>query len=306
MNLSNDALTNFLRLFKTRRDALLHEDAETFDHHLERFIGLCRDNVLVQSVLAPLEAKFSLDVDAWLSAAFEHEAKLNFPIEEDDELILRYRILQKTVDDTHLPLHLGLAHGQHKQDEWMAYFQTVIVRPFVDELTHRISDAANLATPEARIVQAVPLSRIPSSKEVRIFLSHKSVDKPIVNRYYDALKAVGFDPWLDESDMPAGSNLEREVFRGFEESCAAVFFITENFKDESYLAAEVEYAVMQKRKKNQKFAIITLRYTNAAQVPGLLTPYIYKDVANDLDGFRELVRALPVESGPVRWKATVV
>ena len=63
---------------------------------------------------------------------------------------------------------------------------------------------------------------------------------------------------------------------------------------------------MQKRKKNQKFAIITLRYTNAAQVPGLLTPYIYKDVANDLEGFRELVRALPVECGPVRWKLAVV
>lgn len=76
--------------------------------------------------------------------------------------------------------------------------------------------------------------------------------------------------------------------------------ITENFKDEKYLAAEVDYAVMQKRKKDNKFAIITLHYTNAAPVPALLTPYIYKDVANDLEGFHEMVRSLPVESGPVR------
>jgi hypothetical protein len=94
--------------------------------------------------------------------------------------------------------------------------------------------------------------------------------------------------------------------RGFEESCAAVFFITESFKDEKYLAAEVDYAIIQKRKKEKKFAIITLRYANAAAVPGLLTPYIYKDISNDLEGFDALVTALPIELGPCRWTAEAV
>jgi len=106
--------------------------------------------------------------------------------------------------------------------------------------------------------------------------------------------------------MPAGSNLERELLRGFEESCAAVFFVTANFRDERYLAAEVDYAVLQKRKKEKKFAIITLRYAGASPVPPLLTTYVYKDVSNDLEGFRELVKALPIELGPIRWKADVV
>jgi hypothetical protein len=117
---------------------------------------------------------------------------------------------------------------------------------------------------------------------------------------------LGFDPWLDEPNMPVGSNLERELLRGFQESCAAVFFITANFVDEKYLATEVDYAIMQKRAKGNKFAIITLRYTDASPVPGLLTPYIYKDVANDLEGFHSLLRALPIELGPTRWKADVV
>lgn len=106
--------------------------------------------------------------------------------------------------------------------------------------------------------------------------------------------------------MPAGSNLERELLRGFEESCAAVFFITGNFTDDRYLATEVDYAAIQKRKKGRKFAIITLRYSDASPVPGLLTPYVYRDVANDLDGFRELLKALPIEMGPIRWRADVV
>jgi len=98
--------------------------------------------------------------------------------------------------------------------------------------------------------------------------------------------------------MSAGANLEREVLRGFEESCAAVFFLTASYKDEKYLAAEVDYAIMQKRKKDKKFAIVTLRYPDAAAVPPLLMPFIYKDVANDLEGFDTVLK------GP--WKAHVV
>ena len=110
---------------------------------------------------------------------------------------------------------------------------------------------------------------------MRIFLSHKSVGKPLVYRYHHALKAAGFDPWLDEPDMATGANLERESLRGFEESCPAVYFVAKNFKDKDYLATEVDYAVREKRKKGDKFAIITLRYDDTAPVPGLLDRYIY-------------------------------
>jgi len=304
--LSKDEVVDALRVFKTRRDNLLHEDESTFDHHLERFVEACRTNPLVRRVLAPLEAKVDVDADAWLQAAGERGAKLSFPAESDQELVLRYRVIAKAAEDENLVRRFGFGRGAHKMSEWVPLFLSLIVRPFAEDLSHRVGEAANMATPEARAVQAVPYSRIPSPKEVRIFLSHKSEDKPLVLRYYDALKVAGFDPWLDKPEMPAGSNLERAVLRGIEESCAAVFFVTENFKDERYLAAEIDYAIMQKREKGEKFAIITLRYANTVPIPRLLTPYIFTDVANDLEGFNELVRALPIELGPVRWKARVV
>lgn len=304
--LSNEEINKYLRIFKTRRDDLLHEDSDTFDHHLERFVEFCHTNPLVQQVLAPLEGQYNPDVDAWLEAATEYDSRLTFPSEHDEEFVLRYRVIEKAAENEHLVINFGAARGQHKQDDWINYFRTIIVRPFAEDLSYRIGEAANMATPEARAMQAVPLSRIPSPKEVKIFLSHKSVDKPLVLRYYDALKGVGFDPWLDKPNMAAGANLERELLRGFEESCAAVFFLTGNFKDENYLATEVDYAIRQKRKKGNKFSIIALRYDSAASVPSLLEPYIFIDVTHDLEGFQELVRALPVELGPVRWKAEVV
>jgi hypothetical protein len=304
--LTKDDITTSVRTFKSRRDNLLHDDITTFDHNFERFLEFCRNDRLVRLVLGPVESTSAVDLDAWWADATQRPPKVTIPSDADEELSLRYRLLQSIEADPNKIFQLGIAHEAERQEDWIAVFRNLLLRPFAEDLSHRLGDAANLATPEARAVQAVPLIRIPSPKEIKIFLSHKSVDKPLVRRYSDALKTLGFDPWLDEDAMPAGANLEREVLRGFEESCAAVFFITESFKDEQYLAAEVDYAVRQKRVKDKKFAIITLRYTNAAAVPGLLTPYVYRDVSNDLEGLNELLKALPVELGPVRWKKHIV
>ena len=306
MLFAKEEVENSLRTFKSRRDNLLHEDIETFDHHYERFLEFCNTDSLARGVLDPLDAKCTVDLDEWWAAATNYQPKLSFPPDRDMELALRYKIMHCVKARPDLIMSLGIAHQKGEMNAQVELFRTLIVRPFVEDLSSRLGEAANLATPEARAVQAVPLFRIPASTETRIFLSHKSLDKPLVYRYHLALKLVGFDPWLDEPNMPAGSNLERELLRGFEESCAAVFFVTDNFRDENYLATEVEYAVSQKRKKGKKFSIITLRYSDASPIPPLLANYVYRKVSNDLEGFHDLVKALPIELGPIRWKADAV
>ncbi len=309
MEFSTQQATDSLRIFKTRRDALLHDDETTFEHHFQRFMEFCLSDPLVQSVIDSLD-DINVDPEQWWakisSENINDTSDLIFPSDVDAELLLRFRILMSVTENMGLIRQFCYAFGVYKHAEGKALFLTLIIRPFMDELSHRLGKITSYATPEARALQAVPLDRIPSENETRIFLSHKTVDKPVVFRYYHALRELGYAPWLDEPEMPAGTNFEREIFRGFEESCAAVFFITENFKDEKYLAAEVDYAVMQKRKKGKKFSIITLRYPGASPVPDLLTPFVFKDVENDLDGFHQILRALPIELGPIRWKAEVV
>lgn len=303
---SKEQITKSLRAFKSRRDDLLHEDVAAFDYHLQRFIDLCRSDLLVQQVIKPLQEKIIPNLDEWWKSIQERGNAVSFPVDQDEEFLLRYKILESICNKTYDLFQFGYSQGIYKRDELTALFRTMIIRPFADELSHRLGEAADLASPEARELQAVPLNRIPTTKEVKIFLSHKSVDKPLVRRYYDALKELGFDPWLDEPNMAAGSNLERELFRGFQESCAAVFFITDNFKDEEYLASEVDYALKQKRAKGKKFSIIILKYPSAASVPDILTTYTYVNVQNDLQGFYELLRALPLELGSARWKVETV
>jgi hypothetical protein len=137
---------------------------------------------------------------------------------------------------------------------------------------------------------------------MKIFLSHKGADKPLVREYKQTLQLLGFDPWLDEDAMHAGVELERGILKGFKDSCAAVFFITPSFKDEKFLASEVNYAISEKRSKGDRFAIITIVFGAGGVVPDLLRTYVWKEPKGDLEALREIVRALPVRVGTVYWK----
>ena len=158
MQLTKDEVANSLRTFRNRRDALLHEDVATFDHHFERFLEFCNGDPLAQSVIRPLQARSSADLDVWWASAKAcHEPKLSFPSDADEEFSLRLRLIGSAEKNSNHVLELGYAHNQTKLENFIELFRTLIIRPFADDLTHRLGEAADLATPEARMLQAVPL-----------------------------------------------------------------------------------------------------------------------------------------------------
>ena len=141
---------------------------------------------------------------------------------------------------------------------------------------------------------------------MKIFLSHKGADKPLVREFKRTLELLGFDPWLDEDAMAAGAELERSLIKGFSDSCAAIFFVTPNYIDEKYLASEIDYAIREKMKKGDKFSIITLVLGEGGSkgtVPDLLHRYVWKEPKTDLEALREVIKALPVQAGDVYWKS---
>jgi hypothetical protein len=109
--------------------------------------------------------------------------------------------------------------------------------------------------------------------------------------------------------MPAGTHLERGLLKGMQDSCGAVFFITPSFKDEGYLATEVDYAIKEKRKKGDKFAIVTLQFVDnngeVGKIPELLEPYVWKKPKTHLEALREIIRALPIKVGDLDWREDI-
>jgi hypothetical protein len=154
----------------------------------------------------------------------------------------------------------------------------------------------------------VRLTMTPDSikKPDKIFLSHKGVDKPRIREYKAALEIVGFQTWLDEDAMVAGVELERELLKGFKDSCAAVFFITKNYEDKGFLSTEIDYAIQEKRQKGKSFSIITLALQDSCEekviIPDLLMQYIWKSPKSDLEGFCEIIKALPLKIQTINWK----
>lgn len=144
------------------------------------------------------------------------------------------------------------------------------------------------------------------SDSKRIFLSHKGVDKEMVKDFKTTLELMGYTPWLDEDAMPAGILLERGLLKGMQDSCAVIFFITSSFKDENYLSTEVDYAIKEKRRKEEKFAIISLQFVDdegkTGKIPELLESYVWKKPKTSLEALREVIRALPVAPGAVDWR----
>ena len=142
-------------------------------------------------------------------------------------------------------------------------------------------------------------------KNTEVFLSHKSTDKLLVREIARTLTAIGYSPWLDEDKMKAGANLERSILNGFENSCAAVFFITPNFEDQGYLATEIDYAIAEKRDKGDQFVIITLLIPgdkgNYGKVPKLLKSYVWKEI-QPIEVIRTIVEALPISLNNPNWK----
>ncbi|AHN22798.1 toll/interleukin-1 receptor domain-containing protein [Lysinibacillus varians] len=165
---------------------------------------------------------------------------------------------------------------------------------------------------DQEIGSKVPIVSFSLSKDVielnspkKIFLSHRGSNKEFVRRFYDVLKTMGFEPWLDDEDMPAGSNLDRSILKGLKDSCACVFFITPEFTDEQYLADEVDYAHIQRRKKQEKFSIITLQFENEdgvkGTIPELLERFVWKSPKNELEALNQILKALPIKANVIDW-----
>ena len=140
----------------------------------------------------------------------------------------------------------------------------------------------------------------------KIFLSHKSINKDMVREFKKTLEVVSLEPWLDEDEMPAGTEIHRGIQEGIEKSCAVVFFITPDFEDERFLHNEINYAITQKTKKRSRFAIITLVFKDqdgkVGEIPSSLREYIFKEPNSYFEAFREIIRALPLKIPPAIWR----
>lgn len=195
------------------------------------------------------------------------------------------------------------------------------INPYnIDNVREKVFNSFHLSVMDSVVILSIDGSNLNSEltkliethefvmgvKKMKVFLSHKGADKPMIRQYKDTLEILGFDVWLDEDAMPAGTALHKGILQGFKDSCAAIFFITPNYVDEGFLETEVNYAITEKMQKGDKFSIITLVFNGddgkIGEVPELLKTYVWKQPNNDLEAIQEIIKALPIKLGEVRYR----
>ena len=110
-------------------------------------------------------------------------------------------------------------------------------------------------------------------KQRKTFLSYSRVNKDFALRLAKELKSEGFDIWLDQLDIPAGSRWDREVERALKESEIFMIILTPASVDSENVLDEIGYAI----DNGKRFLPVLLEN---CEVPLRLRRFQYVDFTN--------------------------
>jgi 5'-deoxynucleotidase YfbR-like HD superfamily hydrolase len=113
---------------------------------------------------------------------------------------------------------------------------------------------------------------------MKIFLSHSSLDKKFVRKIYDALISQGYEPWLDEIDIPLGGSIPFEISKGLDESDVVLAFISKNSVSSNWVNTEWQLKFFEQVNKG-KVLVLPLLMDNC-DIPILLKDKRYADFRN--------------------------
>lgn len=167
------------------------------------------------------------------------------------------------------------------------------------------ADKANAGKAVAELMVQWAQRRYNDVELSRIFLSHKGVNKPLVDKIDTGLRLLNLKTWFDRDDLAAGDALVRGVDNAFANCAAAVFFISGEYLDAGVIGKEIDRAIHEAAIRPEGFRIIplVLRQHEGSddRVPAPLKTLVWKTV-DDVEVLPTILRSLPPEiQGLVRY-----
>jgi len=142
----------------------------------------------------------------------------------------------------------------------------------------------------------------------RIFLCHASEDKPQVREVYQRLKALGFEPWLDEEEILPGQDWDYEIETALAESDFVLVFLSERSVGKiGYVQREFRRAMYHSEEMPEGYIHTIPIKLDACTVPRRFSRHQWANLDED-GAFDRIVRALhrgfeqrgiPVPEAPV-------
>ncbi len=128
----------------------------------------------------------------------------------------------------------------------------------------------------------------PVISNTKIFLSHSSKDKPIVDKYFNELQKSEVKAWYDKEEIVPGDSITSKINEGLNECDLGVLFLSENFlsKHSGWTEAESNFFINNRMRSNKTLIVVNLGVP-MENIPPLLQDYLYIDA--NIDGAVDLL-----------------
>lgn len=88
-----------------------------------------------------------------------------------------------------------------------------------------------------------------------VFISHSSVDKPIVRKLAVSLLSEGIPVWLDSWQLEVGDSLLDKVYAGIEESAVVLLTVSKNSVESGWVNRELNAALAKEQQVGRRLVI---------------------------------------------------
>ncbi len=128
-------------------------------------------------------------------------------------------------------------------------------------------------------------------RPTKVFISHSSKDKKLVDRIVDDLRSKGISVWYDKFEIQAGDNIVEKINEGLKDSKYLVLILSPNALGSSWVNEESSFGILQQITLKSVFVIPVL--IEDCNIPPLLQPRRYIDFRKSYkNGIAELVERL--------------
>jgi len=150
-----------------------------------------------------------------------------------------------------------------------------------DSVDMAITDGTNglFEFPSKTIFDSVWKSNFQEYKMKRVFLSHSSKDKFIVDEIFNELQLHEICVWYDKYEIEPGDSITDKINKGLDESDIGIICISENFlnSDSGWTKSELNFFVQRRMRNSDKIFIIINFDVPHEELPPLVQDYRYVD-----------------------------
>ena len=146
--------------------------------------------------------------------------------------------------------------------------------------------------PSRQIVQEM-WGGVSMKKDTRVFLSHSSKDKKVVDEIFNQFQINEIDAWYDKYQIEPGDSVTEKINQGLEKSDIGIICISNNFLNSAsgWTKNELNYFIQRRMRNPDKPFIVVNFDVPHNELPPLVQDYKYIDFSES-DAMEILVNSI--------------